>query len=350
MRRGLTITLTGIARLIPAGLYPRLVRRSSLDFFYHAVSDAPLPHIRHLYPVVPVADFEAALRYLQARYTFITYQQLHQHRLAGQPLPPDAIHLSFDDGFAECFDVVRPLLQKYKIPGTFFLATDWIDNRQMFYRNKASLAIQRIGELSADALDALLAQLHSQLGLAVDSAKALIDWLKGLRNQDEPQIDALCALLDVDWRGFLEDQQPYLTSDQIRQMQAQGFTIGAHTRSHTKLIDLSPEQIEAELAGSCRQVAEICGAATVPFSFPHSAWGVDRGWLADIRARHPEIGLLFDTKGLRQDEPFMVNRVWAERPLSVAGRLHPIPAVLHADYQDAWVDDRWRGLRRFSRR
>ncbi|MBN1665610.1 MAG: polysaccharide deacetylase family protein [Anaerolineales bacterium] len=350
MKRALTSTMQGLARLIPLRMYPNLVRRSSLDVFYHAVSDEPLPHIRHLYPVVPVAEFEAALQYLQERYTFISYAQLHAHRLQGQPLPKKAVHLSFDDGFALCYQVVRPLLLQYKIPCTFFLTTDWIDNRKMFYRNKASLAIQRLSELEKEQLTSLLARLRVELGQAFTSRAELVNWLKGLRNPDEPAIEAVCQALDVDWRAFLAREQPYLTTAQVRQLQRDGFTIGAHTQTHTKLMDLPAERVEAELAGSCARVAEICGAPVVPFSFPHSAWGLNRGLLAGIRASHPEIGLLFDTKGLRQDEAFMVNRVWAERPLTAAGRLHSLAAVLQADYQDAWVDDRWRGLRRLAGR
>lgn len=350
MKTALSLTLEGLSRSIPLKVYPFLVRRSSLDVFYHAVSDEPLPHIRHLYPVVPLAAFETALQYILQRYTFISYQQLHAHRLAGQALPARAVHLSFDDGFSLCFDIVRPLLLHYGIPCTFFITTDWIDNRQMFYRNKTSLAIQRLSELTpSQAVDAL-DQIQAHLGQAYRSAAELVGWLKGLRHADESYIDAVCELLGVDWRGFLEKEQPYLTSAQIRQMQAEGFTMGAHTQTHTKLMDLPDAQVEAELAGSCARLAQLSAAATVPFSFPHSAWGLDRRFLAEIRSRHPEIGLLFDTKGLRQDEAFMVNRVWAERPLTAERRLHSLDEILHFDYQDAWEDDRHRQLRRLVRR
>ncbi len=335
--------LENIARIIPLRLYPALVRRDVIAFFYHAVSDEPMEHVRHLYPVVPVGQFEAALCYLQTRGNLISFEQLHAHHTGGAPLPPRAVHLSFDDGFAECFTVVRPLLRKYDIPCTFFIATDWLDNRAMFYRNKASLAIQRFGESTNTERSEIFTTLHRRFGVTIDSA-SFIPWIKALRLPDEAAIDEVCRAQGIDIPAFLRQHQPYLTIPQIRQMHAEGFTIGAHTKTHRKLAALSDAEIESETTDSCRLVREITGQEIVPFSFPHSAFGLDRSLLAGIRARHPFIGLLFDTKGLRCDVDFIVNRVWAERALypKVGGGpgrgSYPLPEVLRAAYQDAWVE------------
>lgn len=336
--------LEHIAQTIPRRLYPLLVRRDVIGVFYHAVSDEPMEHVQHLYPVVPAAQFEAALRYLKSRYNFISSEQLRSHHTEGTPLPPRAVHLSFDDGFAECFTVVRPSLRKHNIPCTFFVATDWLDNRVMFYRNKASLAIQRFGESTDAERSEIFATLHRRLGAKVDSPASFAAWIKALRLPDEAAIDEVCQVLGIDIPAFLRERQPYLTTPQIQQMHAEGFTIGAHTKTHRKLVTLSAAEIESEIVDSCQIVREITGQEIVPFSFPHSAFGLNRRLLAGIRARHPFIGLLFDTKGLRRDVDFIVNRIWAERTPSprVGGGLgwgpHPLPEVLHTAYQDAWVE------------
>ncbi len=348
MKTFLTATIETLARLIPPGLYPRLLRRAVIDFFYHAVSDDPMPHVRHLYPVIPVAVFEASLRYLKQNHTFVDYAQLHAHVFNGAPLPPRAVHLSFDDGYAECFTVVRPLLLKHGVPCTFFLTTGLIDNKILFYRNKQSLCIERL-----NGVDCQFSNLPAEVPVFENSA-AFISWLKDLRLPDETLIDAVCEALGVDWPAFLAERQPYLTSSQIRQMQVEGFTIGAHTVTHRKLIDLSPDEIENEMAASCRAVQVIAGQAAVPFSFPHSAFGLDRRLLNAIRARHPEIGLLFDTKGLRNDVTFIHNRIWAEKfppPLAGEGRAGGgLPKALHIAYQEAWVDEITRRGRKLGRR
>ncbi|MFH1632924.1 MAG: polysaccharide deacetylase family protein [Chloroflexota bacterium] len=343
MRSFVTNLLERFARCIPLSVYPAFVRRDIIAFFCHAVSDEPMEHVRHLYPVVPVAQFEAALRYLKSRNNIISYEQLHAHHIAGAPLPSKAVHLSFDDGFAECFTVVRPLLRKYDIPCTFFIATDWLDNRAMFYRNKASLAIQRFGESTNTERSEIFTTLHLRFGITVDSS-SFVPWIKALRLPDEAAIDEVCRVLGIDIPAFLRERQPYLTTAQIRQMDAEGSTIGAHTKTHRKLAALSDAEIESEIVDSCQIVREITGQEIVPFSFPHSAFGLDRSLLAGIRSRHPFIGLLFDTKGLRCDVDFIVNRIWAERIPSpkVGGGPgwggYSLPELLHAAYQDAWVE------------
>ncbi|MBM3144314.1 MAG: hypothetical protein FJ010_04935 [Chloroflexi bacterium] len=351
MKNFLTRILDLIAKLIPLWLYPILMRRDSIGIFYHAVSDEPMEQARHLYPVVPVAQFEEALEYLQNRYQFVSYARIHACRKEGKAFPARAVHLSFDDGFSECFSVVRPLLIERSIPCTFFLSTDWLDNCAMFYRNKISLCIERL------RLDP--ASVSSLEGLTSDISRpdAVIQWLKELRLPDEDIINDACRLLDVDWERFLAEYKPYLTIAQIRQMHAEGFTIGAHTKTHRKLMDLSDAEIEEEIVESCRAIQEITGQEIVPFSFPHSAFGIDRGLLFSIFVRYPFVGLLFDTRGVRKDESFIVNRVWAERPIDSlprgrarVGGVFPLSQVLYIAYREAWVDGVMEFFRRLRRR
>jgi len=191
--------------------------------------------------------------------------------------------------------------------------------------NPADISLLRDLTLNAPTLDAT-------------ASNAVIQWLKELRLPDEDTINEVCRILGVDWETFLGENQPYLTISQIQQMHAEGFTIGAHTITHRKLKDLSDAEIEEEIVESCLVIQEITGQEIVPFSFPHSAFGIDRSLLSYIRAMHSFVGLLFDTKGVRKDENFIVNRVWAEQPLTPERKLHSLPEVLRNAYQEAWVD------------
>ncbi len=342
MRTTIIKLLEYIARIIPLWLYPALIRRDMLCVFYHAVSDEPMEHVRHHYPVVPVAQFEAALLYLKSRNNFISYEELHAHYAAGTSLPAKAVHLSFDDGFAECFTVVRPLLRKYDIPCTFFVTTDWLDNHIMFFDNKVSLVIQKFSELTNAEQKKVLTTLQRQFEVIIDAA-SFIPWVRTLRYPDETAIDKVCQALKIDPLAFLRERQPYLTTAQIQQLHAEGFTIGAHTKSHHKLINLSDAERESEIVESCQIIRKITGQEIVPFAFPNSAFGLDRRLLADIRARHPFLGLLFNTKGLRRDVNFIINRIWAERaPAPKVGeikKLMPFPKVLHTAYQETWIEE-----------
>ncbi len=334
MRRIAGKLAEGVRRSIPLSVYPLIIPREVVGVFYHAVSDERLAHIQHLYPPEPVARFEAALQYIQKNFTVVTSDAVEANRLHGQPLPARALHLSFDDGFAECDTVARPLLLKYKLPCTFFITSDWVDNTKMFYRNKASLCIERLAELEQDAAKMVFMSLNNALDIRLTSNQDFEVWIKALQRSDEPVIDMAFKMLGLDLKDYLETRKPYLTSDQIRQLHADGFEIGAHTRSHSKLALLSPDEAEAEIVESARFLQAITGLEKVHFSFPYSGSGLDRGFLAGVRERHPFLGLFFDTRDLRKDEPFIVNRIWAEKAAyRQAGAKTNIPALLHAAYR-----------------
>jgi peptidoglycan/xylan/chitin deacetylase (PgdA/CDA1 family) len=339
MKSKLTDFLTFISKIIPANLLSKFVRREVISVFYHAVSDYGMDHVRHLYPVVSVAEFESALDYMQTNFNFITYQQLHDHRLNGAALPPNSIHLSFDDGFAECFSVVRPILLERQIPCTFFLTLDWIDNRMLYFRHLISLCVQKVIGLNVDQQKEFFYSLNASLDLKLSSLSEFKSWLTAFRSPDDRILGPICNHLKINLSQFLRECQPYLTTAQIREMHAEGFTIGAHGLSHRKLGFIPENEIQLEIVQSCSTIQAITSQQIVPFSFPQSAGNVKRAQLAKIRERNPFIGLLFDTKDLRQDENIIVNRVWAERPLTAERILHPWPEIIANAYRDAWVDD-----------
>ncbi|NUM46109.1 MAG: polysaccharide deacetylase family protein, partial [Anaerolineales bacterium] len=308
-----------LAPRIPLSAYRRWMPRAPLGFFYHAVSDAPLPHLQHLYPSKTATEFEQDLLWLKQNYPLLNYSALLD--LADQPTRPTtpSAFLSFDDGFAECYTVARPLLLKHRVPGLFFLATDWVDNQAMYYRGKMSLILDLLTALDPAAQTETLQRL-TQLSIQnsqfpIHNFQSFSAWLLALQQSAEPLLDQICETLALDLPGYLRTRQPFLTRAQIREMQAEGFIFGAHTRRHPKLNTLSQAEQAAEIVESCRIVCEITGQDQVPFAFPFSGNGVDRDFLARLRAQNPHLGLIFDTQKLRRDHPFIFHRIWADKPL-----------------------------------
>jgi peptidoglycan/xylan/chitin deacetylase (PgdA/CDA1 family) len=319
-------------RSLPPAVMPTLLHRRAVGLFYHLVSDQPAPHIKHIYTPIAMADFEAHLTYIKTHYRVISYRELVDARRTGCNLPPRSLHLSFDDGFRECFHVARPALLSHGLPCTFFLVTDWIDNHSMYFRNQASLCLEQVAGMSGDEQVDLFREVAGHYGISVKSFTEFSGWLMSLRHDQAATVEAVTAMAGVDVFGFLQDQQPFMTEREIRQMQAEGFTIGAHSRTHRKLDDLPKEAVEAEIAGSCQMVAELTSEAQVPFSFPHSAGRLPRAWLADIRSRNPQVGLLFDTRGMQKDVEFIYNRIWAEHPGYAAQTVDKIIQNAYLDY------------------
>ena len=326
-----------ILSAVPLRLWRKLAPKTELGVCYHVVSDRPVAHVKH-YRALDSASFEADLDYLGRRFDFVAYAELARRRSAPLPARGTPAILTFDDGFAECATVVAPLLRRRGLSCVFFVITDLIDNQVLFRESAASLCIDAIVGMPFDQLEPILAELGlaellrtgpggsaseptatRPFGLA-DLAPnldprlvPLLRWLLELPVSKGSLAADLLARLGIDSHNYLRQVQPYLTTAQIRQLHADGFTIGAHSCSHRWLQDLSPAEAEREIVESCRIIGRITGQLSVPFAFPYSGGGLDRSWLAGLREQHDCIGLFFDTNGVCADEAFVVQRVFGER-------------------------------------
>ena len=105
----------------PAGTLVLPPARPALSILmYHQVGRfaAPATH-RALY--CHVDRFRAQLAYLRhLRFTVMDLGQVQACLFAGQPLPPRAVALTFDDGFADFREHAWPLLQEHGFPATLF--------------------------------------------------------------------------------------------------------------------------------------------------------------------------------------------------------------------------------------
>ena len=97
---------------------------------YHTISDDPPPWIAHL--AVTPRDFRAQLdAILDSGRTPVSAAQVVDARRGGEPLPPDAVALTFDDGFRDFATVAHPALAARGLPSALFVTTGAVrpDNR-----------------------------------------------------------------------------------------------------------------------------------------------------------------------------------------------------------------------------
>lgn len=303
--------------LLPLAWLERAVPRGVVSLFYHMVADERIPHVAPLYRYRTPVQLEDDLRWLAARYRFVDAAEAEATPTAPRGRP--AVHLSFDDGFAECHAVARPVLLRMGIPCTFFLVDGALDNRLLPAPQLAALCMEAARGIGDARAAAVLAEIGESRAGRRGPEERLRRVLRGLSADRTGRLERAAALLEVDGEAYLRERRPFLTSDEARRMVADGFELGAHTRTHVRLGGLPPEEVEHEVAASCRAVAALAGTASVPFAFPYSGDGVDPALPAAIRSRHPHVGPFFDTAGLRRGAPGVLHRVAADRPPVLGG-------------------------------
>jgi len=321
----------GVLGAIPLSFYPLIIRRDVVVFLYHLVGPPDLAHVRHIYSYKSPKAFERDLLYLALRFRMVSYDEIVSKRnRSGR----QAAHITFDDGYAECDTLARPILLQRGVPCSFFVTTDLMDNRTMFHRNKVSLCIETVLGLSDRDATAFLHDLGRRIGRPLEDRASFRRLMLALGAHDEDRIDEVCAILRIDVSGYLRERRPYLTTGQIRRLVGEGFTVGAHATRHIPLGSLGESAARDEIVTSCRTIRDLTGRDPVPFAFPHSADAVDRTFLRRLVADHPSIGRLFDTHRLLRDDAIILNRITADAP-PADDRRSNMPVLLHAAYREA---------------
>jgi peptidoglycan/xylan/chitin deacetylase (PgdA/CDA1 family) len=308
-----------------------VIPRRFIGFCYHAVSDRPLPHLASLYPCKSVAQFKRDLEFIQRRYRVVGYDELEQLRGDATGCKPCVV-ITFDDGLAECYDVVRAVLLEYGLPAIFFVTTDFLDNRRLFYRQKVALAIDSYTRMTSLAATTLRSTALGFFDSPPLSSDQFVARLKAASWEDEHAIDATCELLGVDVEGFLRSKKPYMTRSQVQTLATDGFTIGAHGIAHHLIGAMTDSEARAEIVEASSAVMEVVGLPTVPFAFPFNGRNVSRDMLRTLRETSPRLGLFFDSMELARDQDFVVNRLVVDDPAGALQGRSNLPARIRRAY------------------
>ncbi|MBM7566392.1 polysaccharide deacetylase family protein [Paenibacillus sacheonensis] len=105
----------------PHGMY---YKGRVLVLMYHEVEQAP-----HDAAALSAAKFERQLELMKRNnFHWITMDQYRSFILHGDPVPDNAVLLTFDDGYESFYRYAYPILRKYGAPATSFLIAGTIGN------------------------------------------------------------------------------------------------------------------------------------------------------------------------------------------------------------------------------
>jgi peptidoglycan/xylan/chitin deacetylase (PgdA/CDA1 family) len=255
--------------LVPWG--QRWLQVAPIIPYYHIVTDAEVPHVKHLYTYRGEAAFKRDLDVLLGRFRAMSLEELIAHLHSHQALPRDALLLTFDDGFREMREVVAPILLAKGVPATFFVTTGCIDNHTLAHHNKLSVLLEHIVSQGGAALTKEVSRWLTRHGLPGDG---LTPRLLALDYQQGHLVDELAAVCAYDFAEYLTTCQPYLTSEHVWWLLQQGFTIGSHSLDHPRYAALSMAEQLDQTRASLRWLEERFQIRYRAFAFPHSDAGV----------------------------------------------------------------------------
>jgi peptidoglycan/xylan/chitin deacetylase (PgdA/CDA1 family) len=279
---------------MPLSFWQVLIKATPIIPYYHIVTDEDVPHVKHLYVFRNTKQFRADLDFFLANYTAVNLTDVIDHLKTGKILPPKSFLLTFDDGFREMHDVVAPILKEKGIPATFFVATSFIDNLGMAHHNQVSVLIEHLVQHPDSSL---LGEVENFLNQNSVHGKDLFTRLLAIRYQDKKLVGDIATICGCDLAGYLSSVRPYLTSEQIRSLLRQGFTIGAHSVDHPLYSELSLENQLFQTEESLRFLSERFQISYRAFAFPHTDRGVGREFFETLHVSR-QLDVSFGTDGM----------------------------------------------------
>jgi len=178
----------------------------------------------------------------------------------------------------------------------------------------------------------LLTQIKESFSIEFEHLSEYKKWLKAQIDSDDLLFDQLCKIFQIDPTQFLQKSAQYLNSEEIHQLDKDGFTIGAHSKKHKVMNKLTDSQIKENIINSWKEIKSLIDRRKIPFAFPHSANGISRALLQNIYIENDHVGQMFDTHGILQDEKFIINRKCADSPKNYRENKSNLPANLKNDY------------------
>ena len=95
------------------------------------------------------------LEYRAKDYVFVTLDQVREQLIKGKSFRKKFICFTFDDGFADNYELAYPILKKYNCPFAIYVTTSFIDNlasAHWYEESKKMLSKEQLSALSNDSL------------------------------------------------------------------------------------------------------------------------------------------------------------------------------------------------------
>ncbi|MBK8499337.1 MAG: polysaccharide deacetylase family protein [Flavobacteriales bacterium] len=194
-------------------------------------------------------------------------------RAAGSPPDRHTISISFDDGYSNNLDVALPIIEKYKVPVTFFILgpcaelhgdrVSWTDLIAALLRRGRGLRIDVLGGTYVDMVE-------------VSSRRNLVDDLKRALPSDRDEalrhLDATFGLREY-LNGIDRSVWELMGPDQLLSLASSSYVeIGSHAYAHYNLGLIPLDDAINDMARSKQALEHLVGKPIESIAYPDGSY------------------------------------------------------------------------------
>jgi len=236
---------------------------------YHSVQDDPGPfaHTIGWGIIHATAAFAQQMEMIARHYHPVSIGDVQEFLSGGKNLPDRAVAVTFDDGYADNYEVAAPVLDRFGVPGAFYATITNVENstppwycrlRNAFYVSPRN-----------DWPDSGESRTWSMATRSERHESFLVASRRVAKLAGEPQMRALVQIEnELEVQPLESAGAPMMSWDQLRGLIKGGHIVGSHTMTHPNLAYVDDAVVRLELKESKRLMEEKLGSPVVHFSYP----------------------------------------------------------------------------------
>ncbi len=236
--------------------------------YYHMITD-----VNHKYYIknkaLPPNEFIEQIRFFKKFFEIISLSEAIELAKNKDALNKKLV-ITFDDGFRENYTVIAPILIEKRIPATFFLLSDCVDNMNLMWRNAL---LYLVNSFSQEDVYKLCLGLQKQYNFQpFNKNDTILSW--ATKSWDMSNLEKYINRLWMNSRlqsidEILSTNQPYMTRNEISELISYGFDIGSHSVTHPFFDKLSYKEFEEEIIVSTQRLNQMFGLNIKYFAYPY---------------------------------------------------------------------------------
>jgi len=236
---------------------------------FHDISATESPYTKGMGVSITPSNFEAVLKFITKYYIPVRLQDVLGDS-DGRALPPRAMLVTFDDGYASVVESAAPLCCKFGVPAVFFVNAAFIDNHRLAPDNLVCYVANMLG------METINAAVRTAKGADFPKLESLAEVFACFfpaisLPEREVFLDALIHLGGISERQLAGEAGLYLTRKQLCDLVSFDFEIGSHTYTHVQCRSLSRENFSQEIDRNKAELETLSGQKVRSFSLPYGS-------------------------------------------------------------------------------
>jgi peptidoglycan/xylan/chitin deacetylase (PgdA/CDA1 family) len=259
--------------------------RSLAILRYHAICGPEGYAYADPYICITPDNFERHVAYLTRAYNVVRLEDATRALAQGLRLPPNAVAITFDDGYADNLAAARTLA-RYGATATFYITAGCLDGGQPFWPSEVRYLVRAL-PAKRSTISAGPVAVELDLTSADGRNVAVKCLTKAFKGHPIPVREMLRERLRAA-AGPVPLPRVMLSPDDVREMHRLGMTIGSHTMTHPNLPNAGLDAARSELTESKRRLEDMIQAPVTMFSYPNG--GAERYCTPELKRLVAEIG------------------------------------------------------------